>query len=248
VPREPASATDGGSSLTARTRAALIKAVGNGVYPGGRLPAEPELAADLGVSRTTIRAVLQSFEEDGLVSRRRGRGTYVDAEALRSTVRLNRLAAFADLIAHTSRRPSVGPQEHRILPAGEEIAATLGIEPEALCVRVDRILLADDVPVIRVHDVLPVSELRDPQAAVLPAESTFAFVAANGRAPVAYATAEFVPRVATDTEPARLLIDAGTPYIQLIETHFNRDSEMIAVSLVDVDVSAVRLTIVRRNT
>jgi len=77
-------ATEGTPSLTARTRAALIEAVGDGAYPGGRLPAEPELAAGLGVSRTTIRAVLQSLEEDGLVSRRPGRGTYVDAEALRS--------------------------------------------------------------------------------------------------------------------------------------------------------------------
>jgi GntR family transcriptional regulator, transcriptional repressor for pyruvate dehydrogenase complex len=44
------------------------------VAPGGRLPYEQELAAALGVSRTTVTQALRALEQEGLVEVRRGRG------------------------------------------------------------------------------------------------------------------------------------------------------------------------------
>jgi GntR family transcriptional regulator, transcriptional repressor for pyruvate dehydrogenase complex len=44
------------------------------VEPGGRLPYEQELAAALGVSRSTVTHALRQLEQEGLVEVRRGRG------------------------------------------------------------------------------------------------------------------------------------------------------------------------------
>jgi DNA-binding transcriptional MocR family regulator len=47
------------------------------LLPGTRLPPERELAAHLGVARTTVSAAYRQLESRGLVARRQGRGTHV---------------------------------------------------------------------------------------------------------------------------------------------------------------------------
>lgn len=48
-----------------------------GLRPGIAFPSEGDLAREVGVSTGTVRKALQLMEEDGLVVRRQGRGTFV---------------------------------------------------------------------------------------------------------------------------------------------------------------------------
>ncbi len=58
---------------------ALITAILDGVYPAGAsLPAERELARQLGVTRPTLREALQRLERDGWVTIRHGKPTQVN--------------------------------------------------------------------------------------------------------------------------------------------------------------------------
>ena len=45
--------------------------------PGGRLPTERRLAAELGVTRTMVRHALSALEAEGRISREVGRGTFI---------------------------------------------------------------------------------------------------------------------------------------------------------------------------
>lgn len=71
------------------------------VPPGGRLPAERELAQHLGVSRVTLREVLKVLQDQGMVESRRGRygGTFVlpRANAADGSDELRRRVAAVDL-------------------------------------------------------------------------------------------------------------------------------------------------------
>ncbi|MFD1109385.1 GntR family transcriptional regulator [Pseudoroseomonas ludipueritiae] len=56
----------------------LIDRIASGAWPPGHsLPAEPELAAELGVSQGTVRKALAELERRNLIERRQGRGTTV---------------------------------------------------------------------------------------------------------------------------------------------------------------------------
>jgi GntR family transcriptional regulator, transcriptional repressor for pyruvate dehydrogenase complex len=61
------------------------------LQPGDRLPAERDLAAQLGVSRTAVREAIRALEEKGLVEVRQGAGTFVrspDSESVSQSLSL----------------------------------------------------------------------------------------------------------------------------------------------------------------
>jgi DNA-binding FadR family transcriptional regulator len=70
----PAAQVRTASAIAAQLRAAIL----SGAYgTGDRLPPERDIARQLGTSRSTIRNALQLLEEDELVTRKAGSGTYV---------------------------------------------------------------------------------------------------------------------------------------------------------------------------
>jgi DNA-binding GntR family transcriptional regulator len=233
--------------LTEQARDALLAAIRAGTFVDGRLPPEGELAESFGVSRTTIRAALQSLAADGLISRQRRHGTFVNAHLLRASMRLNRLVPFSALIRQLGYEPSVDAQTRHVEAAGPEVAEALDIEPETDCLVVGRLLRADGEPVITVVDIVPLERLAVAPEDVVDSDSTFDFLAANGVEAVDYATSEFIPRVATGAGPEGLDIAPGAPYIELVETHFDRNHGRIAVSRVSVDDSRVRFSLLRRG-
>jgi GntR family transcriptional regulator len=233
--------------LVDQARDSLLRAFREDRFPDGRQPPEAELADQLGVSRGTLRAALQSLSADGLVSRRRRHGTYVNKHVLRSSMQLNRLIPFARLVEQSGYEATTDPRQHRTEPAQESEAVELEIEPGDEVLKVFRLLRADGEPVISITDVVPVSRLTVPVNRLRAAETTFQFLELNANTVVDYATSEIVPLVATSEQPAELNMAPGTPYIQLHEVVFDRDHERVALSVVCVVDRLVRLSLLRRG-
>ena len=66
-------------SLVAQVEQTLRTAIADDLFPNGRMPTLVELADQMRVSRETVRLALDSLQRDGLIVKRRRRGTFVNA-------------------------------------------------------------------------------------------------------------------------------------------------------------------------
>jgi GntR family transcriptional regulator len=229
------------------TRDALLRIIRDDGFPNGRLPPEAQLAQQLSVSRSTIRTALQSLSAEGLISRRRRHGTFVNQHVLRTSMQLNRLIPFARLVEQSGYVATTDPEMHRVGTASATEAEELGIPQGEEVLIVYRLLRADDEPVISVTDVVQLSRLVVPLSQLRPSETTFDFLATNANTVVDYATSEIIPHVATASGPLGLGLPPGAPYIQLHEVAFSGAHERVALSVVCVVDRLVRLSLLRRG-
>lgn len=65
--------------LYMQVRDLVLERITSGIWkPGGMLPAEVDLARELGISSGTVRKALDALEGEHVVSRRQGKGTFVN--------------------------------------------------------------------------------------------------------------------------------------------------------------------------
>jgi GntR family transcriptional regulator len=128
--------------------------------PGSRLPSEPALAADLGVSRATLREAMRTFETQGLIRRRQGAGTFVVGRPPVMEDGLELLESMLTMARRTNMNVGPGPVNIERLPATEEFAKALDVPLETPLVRVSRTMCVDTRPVAYLVDVLTEEILR----------------------------------------------------------------------------------------
>ena len=146
----------GGAVISDRVVASLLDELRTGRYArADRLPAEVDLAAELGVSRTVIRDALSEMERAGYVERVRGIGTVVNRTVLGLRSRLDQKLEYYPLIRSFGSYPHADGIQVYPVRAGEELARNLEIEPgdEVICIK--KRILADTTPVIWSVDYLP---------------------------------------------------------------------------------------------
>ena len=124
-------------------------------HPGHRLPSEDALARMLGVSRPTIRSALIALEQEGLVSRRHGRGTFVCATRPKLRASLQELWSVADIVEQNGYRAEVRNVEKTELMLPGFVTEALKLEEGTAGYQVIRTVYADGEPAVYLVDYLP---------------------------------------------------------------------------------------------
>ena len=107
------------------------------------LPPERQLAADLGVSRITVRKAIEGLADEGLLERRQGAGNFVRT---RIDKNFAKLSSFSEDMRSRGRVPSsrwLNRAEGTVTP---EEAMKLALSPGTTVYRFDRLRLADGQP------------------------------------------------------------------------------------------------------
>lgn len=137
-----------------RLQGELSKLIGS-TQPGERLPAEPELASRLGVSRATLREAMRAFEGQGLIRRRQGVGTFVVSHTQVIESGLEELESIESQANKIGLPVSMGALSIREIKASATQAEDLGLGESALLVEISRVIHAENRPVAFLVDILP---------------------------------------------------------------------------------------------
>jgi len=123
----------------------LQKDIVEGQRPAGELlPSESELIDRYQVSRVTVRQAMELLVQDGLVYRRRGRGTFVAAPKIEQG--LSKIISFSEDMRRRGFQAETAVLTSYILPASAEIAGKLNISPGEEIAFLQRLRLADGEP------------------------------------------------------------------------------------------------------
>jgi GntR family transcriptional regulator len=127
---------------------------------GQRLPSEPDLAKQMGVSRATLREAMRSFETQGLIRRRQGAGTFVVGQVPVIDSGLEVLESLETMAHRMNLSITVSDLHVERVTADQELATALNVPPASHLTRVRRVLQADGRPVSYLVDSLPETILR----------------------------------------------------------------------------------------
>jgi GntR family transcriptional regulator len=175
------------------------------VRPEEALPTERELAEEFAVSRITVRKAIDGLVEDGLVSRRRGAGTFVMAPRVEKS--FSKLTSFSQDMISRGRRPHSVWVSKAIGAVTPEEALSLGLSPGSLVYRFHRIRYADDLSMALEYATVPAYCLPSPDAVTT---SLYEALEASGHLPVR--ALQRLRAVAFPPEQAEALgIEPGSP-------------------------------------
>jgi len=121
--------------------------------PGQRLPTEPELMASHGVSRSTVRAALALLKEEGILTGRRAKGTFVARRQLKHE--LNELRSFPEAMAAQGLVVSLKPLAWETTLPQAHVQKQLGLKDGEKILRIDKLHLLDNEPVATDSLALP---------------------------------------------------------------------------------------------
>jgi GntR family transcriptional regulator len=140
--------------LYAQVENVIIGRISNGsLPPGTRLPSEDSLVEEYAVSRTTIRAAIQSLVQRGLVEIRRGKGTFVTHPKI--IQELTELTGFVEDMQALGRRATAKVLDQQVVAANQVVAHQLALPQGAPVVRIQRVRLADGMPLSFDETYLP---------------------------------------------------------------------------------------------
>ncbi len=125
---------------------------------GTRLPSEFELAKNLGVSRATLREALRILEEENVITRKHGIGTFVNAKPV-FTSGIEELQSITQMIEKNKLvAGTIYVNIDHVLITDSDLKE-FKFDKEEKILRIERIRTGDDEPLVYCIDKIPESVL-----------------------------------------------------------------------------------------
>lgn len=224
-------------SLTDQVKAHLKERILNNGFEEGRIPPEAELAAELGVSRTTVRDALSRLEHEGTISRRQGAGTFVNEPVLQIKSRLEEIWSYEQVLA-----------DHGYTPSVEVVRVETVVEEEEEVLLIEKVFNEDDRPVVLTVNRIPMAIVIDAEYEQDSAIPVYEFLEEHCGRTLAYYVSEIVPVQLEPAAAAHLDVVPGTLAVSFDEVGFDQANEPVVRATSYFRDDLLRFRLIRRRT
>lgn len=194
--------------------------------PGSAIPGEPELCRLFDVSRTVVRQALREMAYEGLVIRKKGKGTFIAEPKISESLIQDLTGFYEDMVAR-GLRPLTKVLKQEIVPASAKVAGRLAISPGDPVVEIVRLRSIQREPMLLVTTYLPSARCPNLVHADLANHSLYAYLEDECHLTLARGHRS-LEAILADEQVAELLgVKKGSPLILLESVSYLTDGAPI---------------------
>jgi GntR family transcriptional regulator len=194
--------------------------------PGDLLPGEPELCRDFDVSRTVVRQALKELTYEGLIVRRKGKGTFVASPKFTES-HIQELSGFFKDMLDLGHTPYSQVLRQEVIPASPIVGERLALQTGAPVVQIDRLRFVEDEPLVLVTTYLPYALCPQLVEADLSHRSLYEFLETVCGLTLARGRRTIEAVAADDYQAGLLRVEPGAPLILLDSVSYLEDDTPI---------------------
>lgn len=190
------------------------------LQPDQAIPSEREFAEQYQISRMTVRQALTNLVNEGFLYRKKGTGTFVNKRKVEQV--LQGLTSFTEDMIERGFTPSSEILSYTKVPASRSVALHLEIGQEEPVLQIERIRLADGVPMALETTYMPfdlAKDLTKEQAE----DSIYRYIEEKLSLTIDEARQELEAVVANADDAKYLHIEQGSPVLRIMRITYLED-------------------------
>jgi GntR family transcriptional regulator len=198
--------------------------------PGSMLPSEAELCDLFDVSRIVVRQALRELEFEGLIYRRRGKGSFV-AEAKVHEQLVQKLSGFYHDMVEQGHRIANQILRQESLPADQDVAYQLSLKESDQVIVCERLRLVDGKPINFSISYVPHAHCPSLLDVDLTNRSLYAYLEKSCGQPIVRGRRTIETQLPAGKLADLLHIDTEQPVFKIVNTCLLRDGTPIEHSV-----------------
>lgn len=204
----------------------LIDEINQNMQPNQKMISEREISSKYEVSRTTVRLALYELENAGYIYKRQGKGTFV-AALNRSKQNLSEFYSFTEQMISIGKQPRTEVLVFELIVSNQYISEKLGIILGEKVFRIQRLRLANEIPMMLEVSYLPCDVFPELSEKLVKSKPLYEIFSKDYQQQVKVVDEEFSVGSISQKEAALIKLDTGTPCLHLKRQTYNEENRVI---------------------
>lgn len=194
--------------------------------PGDQIPGEQDLCEHYQVSRTVVRQALREMEYEGVISRQKGKGTFISLPKISEGL-VQKLTGFYQDMVERGLKPGTKVLHQDIIPSNDKIARFLNIKPGERVIDIQRLRYINEEPIQLVTTYIPYEICPELASVDLTNQSLYEFLEREYGIFITKGQRYIEAVLANDYEAALLGIERGDPLLMLDSVSYSESGQPV---------------------